>query len=228
MSNQKSADKEEKKSSGQAKQGKQAKEKEPAAKKAQKKGGEVSQVPKDYVPRLKAQYNSQIIPVLMQKFQYKNKLEVPRLEKITMNVGIGEATQNPKLIELITQELMLITGQRPVITKAKKSISNFKLRKGMPIGCMVTLRGNRMFEFFDRLITIAIPRIRDFRGLSDRSFDGRGNYTLGVREQIIFTEIDYDKVEKIRGMDITIVTTARKDEEAYELLKEFGVPFRKK
>ncbi len=153
---------------------------------------------------------------------------VPRLEKIVVNVGMGEASQNPKLLDGISAEIATITGQKPIITHAKKSVSNFKLREGMPIGCKVTLRRDRMYEFFDKLINVAIPRIRDFRGISDKAFDGRGNYSLGIREQIIFPEIDYDKVEKIRGMDITIVTSAETDEEARALLSQFGMPFRRK
>jgi len=180
------------------------------------------------VPRLKKQYKDNVIPALMKRFKYPNVMMVPRLEKIVVNVGVGEASQNPKLLDSVSEEMGRITGLKPAITRAKKSISNFKLRQGMPVGCFVTLRRNHMFEFLDRLISVAIPRIRDFRGLSDRSFDGRGNYSLGVREQIIFPEIDYDKIEKIRGMNITIVTTAKTDEEALELLKELGLPFRRK
>ncbi len=180
-----------------------------------------------YVPRLIERYKKVVVPHMMKKFNYKNPMQVPRLEKIVINMGVGEATENPKFLESAVEDLRVISGQQPVITKAKKAISNFRLRAGTPIGCKVTLRRWRMYEFLDRLITIAIPRIRDFRGLSDKSFDGRGNYSLGVREQIIFPEIDYDKVDKIRGMDITIVTTAETDEEAYELLSAFGMPFRK-
>lgn len=198
-----------------------------ASGKGKKKAEEAAALPKDYVPRLKKHYGENVVPAMMKRFSYKNVMQVPRVEKITVNVGIGEATQNPKLLESVVDELMTITGQKPIVTKAKKSISNFKLRQGMAIGAMVTLRGIRMYEFFDRLMTLAIPRIRDFRGLSDRSFDGRGNFTLGVREQIIFPEINYDRVEKVRGMDIAFTTTAKSDEEALELLKEFGMPFRK-
>lgn len=182
----------------------------------------------EYVPRLKKLYQEHIIPYMMRRFGYKNVMQVPRLEKIVVNMGVGEATQDRKLLDAAMKELALITGQKPAVRRAKKSISQFKLRKGMPIGCKVTLRRDRMYEFLDRLINVAVPRIRDFRGLSERSFDGRGNYSLGIQEQIIFPEIDYDKVEKVRGMDITIVTTAKTDEEAYELLKEFGMPFRRR
>jgi len=182
----------------------------------------------DYVPRLKKLYYEHIVPAMMEKFKYKNIMEVPRLEKIVVNMGVGEATQNPKALESAMKELMLITGQKPAVRRAKRSISNFRLRTGMPIGCKVTLRRDRMYEFLDRLINIAIPRVRDFRGLSERSFDGHGNYSLGIREQIIFPEIGYDTVDKIRGMDITICTTAKTDEEAFELLKEFGMPFRRR
>jgi large subunit ribosomal protein L5 len=181
-----------------------------------------------YIPRLKKYYRDNVIPAMKKRFNYPNVMMVPRLEKIVVNVGVGEASQNPKLLDSVSAEIGLITGLRPALTRAKKSISNFKLRQGMPIGCFVTLRRNHMYEFLDRLINVAIPRIRDFRGLSDRSFDGRGNYSLGIREQIIFPEIDYDKIDKIRGMNITIVTTAKTDEEALELLREFGVPFRRR
>ncbi len=179
-------------------------------------------------PRLFEMYKQEIVPFLMKQFNYKNIMQVPKLDKITLNIGVGKATQDPKLIEDAIKDLELIAGQKPVIRKAKKSISNFKLRQGMVIGCMVTLRGARMYEFFDRLINIALPRVRDFRGASDRSFDGRGNYSLGIKEHIIFPEINVDKVNRIYGMDITIVTTAKTDAEAYELLKAFGFPFRKK
>ncbi|MBU1299543.1 MAG: 50S ribosomal protein L5 [Bacteroidetes bacterium] len=176
-------------------------------------------------PRLYERYKKEIVPALKEKFNYKSVAQVPKIEKISINVGVGQASQDPKIIEVVTKELELIAGQKPVVTKAKKAISNFKLREGMPVGIRVTLRRQRMFEFFDRLISIAMPRIRDFKGLSDKSFDGRGNYTLGVKEQIIFPEIDVDKITKIFGMDITFVTTAETDKEAYELLKAFGVPF---
>ncbi|MEN3038195.1 MAG: 50S ribosomal protein L5 [Candidatus Kryptonium sp.] len=180
------------------------------------------------VPRLKKLYREVIVPEMMKKFGYKNVMQVPRLVKIVVNMGVGQATQEPKLLEMAMKELAKITGQQPVIRRAKKSISNFKLRAGMAIGCKVTLRRERMYEFLDRLINAAIPRIRDFRGLSDKSFDGRGNYTLGIKEHIIFPEINVDEVERIFGMDITIVTTAKTDEEAYELLRLFGMPFRKR
>lgn len=180
-----------------------------------------------YIPRLKIDYLDRVRPALMKEFGYKNVMMAPKLDKIVVNFGVGEASQNPKLLDGISGEIAAITGQKPIITKARKSISNFKLRKGMSIGCKVTLRRNYLYEFFDRLINVAIPRIRDFRGVSDRSFDGRGNYSLGIKEQIIFPEIDYDKVDRIRGMDITIVTTADTDEEARALLREYGMPFRK-
>jgi len=180
-----------------------------------------------YTPRLREAYYQRIIPTLMERFQYKNKLQVPRLEKITLNIGLGAAIQNPKLLDAALKELSIISGQKPIVTKAKKSISNFKLRKGNSIGCMVTLRGYRMYEFLDRLITVAIPRIRDFRGISDKSFDGWGNYNMGVKEQIIFPEIHYDDIEQIHGLNIAIITTAKEDKEAFELLKEFGMPFRR-
>jgi len=180
-----------------------------------------------YIPRLQKKYREEIIPALMKRFGYKNVMEVPRLEKIVLNMGVGEAVQDPKELDRAMGDLATITGQKPAYTMAKKSISNFKLRKGMKIGCRVTLRGARMYEFLDRFINLAVPRIRDFRGLSDRSFDGRGNYSVGVREQIIFPEINVDKIDKIRGLDITFVTTAENDEEAYELLKAFGMPFKK-
>jgi large subunit ribosomal protein L5 len=177
--------------------------------------------------RLKEYYSKEVIPLLTKKFGYKNPWEAPRLEKIVINMGVGDAIQNPKLLDAALNDLTLITGQRPMVTKAKKSVSNFRLRVGMAIGCKVTLRGERMYEFWDRLVNVAIPRIRDFRGVLTKSFDGRGNYTLGIKEQVIFPEINYDKVDKIRGMDITIATTARTDEEASELLGTMGMPFRR-
>ncbi len=182
----------------------------------------------DYFPGLLKKYRDEIIPSMKKKFNYKNIMQVPKLEKIVLNIGVGEAIENSKFLDTAIEELMVIAGQRPTISRAKKSISNFKLRVGMPIGCFVTLRGWRMYEFLDRLINIAIPRVRDFRGLSDRSMDGRGNFNIGLKEQIVFPEINYDKIEKIRGMNITIVTTARTDEEGYELLKSFGMPFVRK
>jgi len=178
------------------------------------------------MPRLKDYYKETVVPYLMKRFNYKNIMAVPKIEKVVINMGVGDAIQNPDLLKAAVNDLMIISGQKPVVTKAKKSISNFKLRKGMSIGCMVTLRGNRMYEFLDKLLNVALFRIRDFRGVSPKSFDGRGNYTLGIKEQLIFPEIEYDKVVKVRGMDITIVTTAKTDEEAYELLKALGMPFR--
>jgi large subunit ribosomal protein L5 len=191
-------------------------------------GGARPPVPQGYEPRLLTNYRERIVPALREKFAYRNIMQVPRLAKIVINIGAGDASQNPKLLDAAMGDLVVIAGQKPAIARAHKSVSNFKLRAGMPIGAYVTLRGMGMYEFLDRLLSVAIPRIRDFRGVSDRSFDGRGNYTLGIKEQIVFPEIDYDKIEKIRGMDITIVTTAKTDEEAYELLREFGMPFRKR
>jgi large subunit ribosomal protein L5 len=182
----------------------------------------------DYLPRLIKQYKEEVVPALMKRFGYSNIMQVPKLEKIVVNMGVGDAVDDVKLLERAMEDLSVIAGQKPMATTAKQSISNFKLREGREIGCKVTLRHWRMYEFLDRLISIAIPRVRDFRGLSDRSFDGRGNYSLGLREQIVFPEIDYDKVDRIRGMDVTIVTTAKTDEEAYELLSAFGMPFRKR
>lgn len=182
----------------------------------------------DYKPRLIAEYKEKIVPNLVKRFGYKNVMQVPKLEKIVVNMGVGDAISDAKLLDRSLEDMTTITGQRPIAIKATKSISNFKLRAGSKVGCKVTLRRWRMYEFLDRVINVAIPRIRDFRGLPDRSFDGRGNYTFGIREQIIFPEIDYDKIDRIRGMDITIVTTANSDEEAYELLQAFGMPFRKK
>lgn len=179
-----------------------------------------------YVPRLLERYRTHVVPALTERFQYKNPMEVPRVEKMTLNVGLGEATTNARLLEVAMAELAQITGQRPVITKAKKSVANFRLREGQSIGCTVTVRKHRMYEFLDRLVNVALPRVRDFRGLSPRAFDGRGNYTLGIREQVIFPEIDYNKVERICGLNITIVTTASTDEEARALLGEMGMPFR--
>jgi len=178
-----------------------------------------------YTPRLKRDYEERIAKAMTEKFGYKNRLEVPKLDKIVLNMGVGEATQDKKKVETAASEMELIAGQKPVITKAKKSIAQFKLREGMPIGVKVTLRRDRMFEFLDRLVTIALPRVRDFRGLNPKSFDGRGNYAMGLKEQIIFPEISYDKVDKVRGMDIIITTTAKTDEEARELLRLFNFPF---
>jgi large subunit ribosomal protein L5 len=175
--------------------------------------------------RLREHYQNNVLPTLLKEFSYGNVMAVPKLEKITINIGMGEATQNPKLIDVAVQELTTIAGQKPVVTKARTSIAAFKLRENMPIGVMVTLRGDRMYEFFDRLTSVALPRVRDFRGVSPKSFDGRGNYTLGVRDQLIFPEIDYNKVEKTRGMNITIQTTARTDAEGLALLRHLGMPF---
>jgi large subunit ribosomal protein L5 len=177
--------------------------------------------------RLKERYNNEILPVLMEKFNYSSVMEAPKLDKIVINMGIGDAVQNSKALDTAVEELEILAGQKPVITRAKKSIAGFRLREGMPIGAKVTLRGERMYEFFDKLVSISLPRVRDFRGVSKKSFDGRGNYTLGVKEQLIFPEIDYDKVSKVRGMDIVIVTTANTDEEARELLTHSGMPFQK-
>jgi large subunit ribosomal protein L5 len=171
-------------------------------------------------------YENEVRPALVRKFKYKNVMQVPKLEKIVINMGLGEAIQNIKVLDSAANDMMLISGQKPVITKAKKSIASFKLRAGMPIGCVVTLRRERMYEFFQKLVTIVLPRVRDFKGISSKAFDGRGNYTIGLREQIIFPEIEYDKVDKVRGMNITIGTSAKSDEEAYELLKLMGMPFR--
>ena len=176
-------------------------------------------------PNLKAKYAAEVAPALMQKFGYKSTMQIPRLEKIVVNVGCSEARENAKVLDAVVNDLTTITGQKAVITKAKKSVANFKLREGMPIGAKVTLRGNKMWEFLDRLFNVALPRVRDFRGISADSFDGRGNYALGVKEQLIFPEIEYDKIDKIRGMDIVVCTTAKTDEEARELLKLVGAPF---
>ena len=176
--------------------------------------------------KLKEVYQEKAVPALMKRFNYKNKMEVPKLEKIVINMGLGEAIQNIKILDSAVLELSQITGQKPVITKAKKSSAQFKLRTGMPIGCMVILRKERMYEFFNRLVNVALPRVRDFKGLSGKSFDGRGNYALGIREQLIFPEIHYDKIDKVKGMNIVIVTTAKTDEEGKELLKLLGMPFR--
>jgi len=193
--------------------------------KAAKTADKPSKTPKGYKPRLKGDYESRIVPAMIEKFGYKNRLEVPKLEKIVINMGVGEATQDKKKVEAAAAEMQAIAGQKPVITKAKKSIAQFKLREGMPIGAKVTLRRDRMFEFLDRLVTIALPRVRDFRGLNPKSFDGRGNYAMGLKEQIIFPEINYDQIEKVRGMDIIVTTTAKTDDEARELLRLFNFPF---
>lgn len=176
--------------------------------------------------RLRERYKKSVVPALIKEFSYRNVMAVPKLEKISVNIGMGEATQNPKILDGAVSELALITGQRPVITKARKSVAAFKLRAGMSIGCTVTLRGERMYEFLDRLLNVTLPRVRDFRGVSTKSFDGRGNYTLGLRDQLIFPEIDYNKVDKIKGMNVSITTTANSDAEGLALLKHLGMPFR--
>ncbi len=178
-------------------------------------------------PRLKEKYKKEIIPKILKEHKFKNVMEVPRIKKICVNMGVGSATQNIKELESASQDLAVITGQKPIVTKARKSIAGFKLREGNPIGCMVTLRGKRMYEFLDRLLNVAIPRIRDFRGLSKKSFDGHGNYTIGIKEQLIFPEVNYDSILSVKGMNITIATDARNDEEALSLLEEFGFPFKK-
>ena len=177
--------------------------------------------------RLKERYLKEIVPSLQKKYNYKSVMEVPKLEKIVVNIGVGDATTNSKLLDAAVADLELITGQKPVITKARKSIAGFHVREGQSIGCKVTLRGENMYNFLDKLVTIGLPRVRDFRGVSPKAFDGRGNYTLGIKEQLIFSEIEYDNVVKVRGMDIVLVTTAKTDEEAYDLLDELGIPFRK-
>jgi len=179
------------------------------------------------VSRLKEQYQSEIKDAMIKKFGYKNVMEVPKLEKIVVNMGVGEAKENAKVLDSAMADMQLITGQKPVITKAKKSVANFKIREGMNIGCKVTLRGDKMYEFADRLINLALPRVRDFRGVNPNAFDGRGNYALGIKEQLIFPEVEYDKIDKVRGMDVIFVTTARTDEEARELLRLFNMPFAK-
>lgn len=180
-----------------------------------------------YVSRVKHTYQKEIVRQMMERYGYKNPMAVPRLRKIVVNMGVGEASANIKILDAAVDQLAVITGQKPVIRRARKSIANFKIRKGMPIGCTVTLRGDRMYEMFDRLVTIALPRVRDFRGLPTRSFDGRGNYTVGLKDQLVFLEINYTKVDKIHGMNLTIVTTARSDEEAKNLLELLGMPFRR-
>ena len=180
----------------------------------------------EYEPRLRKKYKDEIIPQLMKDFSFKNIMQVPKLERVVVNMGLGEAVQNAKLIESAVQELTAITGRKPIVTRAKKSIATFKLREGMPIGVMVTLRGEQMYDFVDRLVSIALPRTRDFKGISPKAFDGRGNYTLGIREQIVFPEINYDKIDRIKGMNVTFVTTAETDEQGRALLKSFGMPFR--
>ncbi len=176
--------------------------------------------------RLKERYREEIVPQLMKAFKYRNVMQVPRIEKVVVNIGAGEAKDNPKLLDQLVEDLALITGQRPVVTRAKKSIANFHLRQGMPVGCRVTLRGERMYEFLDRMLNVALPRVRDFKGVSGKGFDGRGNYTLGIQEHVIFPEVDLEKVEKVKGMNVCITTTAETDEEAKELLRLLGMPFR--
>ncbi len=180
----------------------------------------------EYEPRLRKKYKEEIIPQLMKDFSFRNIMQVPKLERVIINMGLGEAVQNAKLIESAVQELTAITGRKPIVTRAKKSIASFKLREGMPIGVMVTLRGEQMYDFVDRLVSIALPRTRDFKGISPKAFDGRGNYTLGIREQIVFPEINYDKIDRIKGMNVTFVTTAETDEQGRALLKSLGMPFR--
>ena len=179
------------------------------------------------MPRFKDMYKSQVAPALMKKFEYKSVMQIPKIDKVVINVGAGEAKDNSKVIDAIANDLAIITGQKPVVCRAKKSVANFKLREGMPIGVKVTLRGDKMYEFIDRLFPLALPRVRDFRGINPNSFDGRGNYSMGVKEQLIFPEIEYDKIDKVRGMDITFITTANTDEEARELLTLMGAPFAK-
>jgi large subunit ribosomal protein L5 len=214
--------KEVKKGKGGKPAGRPSKKESASAPQALDEGSEESK----FKPRLRDMYRDQVVPALMKEFAYKNVMQVPRLERIVLNVGMSEAIQNVKLLEGAATELATITGQKPIITRAKKAIAGFKLRQGMPIGTKVTLRNRRMYEFFDRLVTLALPRIRDFRGVSPKAFDGRGNYTLGLKEQLIFPEIQYDEVASIHGMDITIVTTARTNDEGKALLKQLGMPFR--
>jgi len=196
------------------------------AKGAKKENAPVQEYKRTSAPRLKTFYEKEVVPKLVKEFAYKNPMQVPRIRKITINMGLGEAVANPKILDSAVEELRAISGQAPVVTRAKKAIANFKLRQGLKIGAMVTLRREKMWEFFERLVNLALPRVRDFKGVSQRAFDGRGNYSLGIREQIIFPEINYDRVDKIHGMNITIVTTARTDEEGRALLRHLGVPFR--
>lgn len=213
------------KSKQERKKGKEVEVKKKQEKTKSKKKGKEDFVEEKVPIRLLEFYRSKIVPELVKKFDYGNKMQAPKLEKICINVGVGDAVAEPKLIDVTVNEIMAVTGQRPTVVKAKKSVSNFKLRQGMNIGVRVTLRNARMYEFLERLINISIPRVRDFRGLSDKSFDGRGNYSMGIKEQIIFPEINVDNVSKISGMDVTFVTTAESDEESFELLKSFGLPF---
>jgi large subunit ribosomal protein L5 len=218
----------EKKAQKAEKKVKKGAEKAPAPdKKAEKAAKAPEQPAEKFTSRMYDFYRQECVPKMMQEFRYKSSMQVPKIEKIVVNLGLGEAIQNIKLLESASTELTAIAGQKPVITRAKRSIAAFKLREGMPIGCMVTLRRNRMYDFFDKLVNVVLPRVRDFRGLSGKSFDGRGNYTLGIKEQIIFPEIDYDKIDKVKGMNITIVTTAPTDEEGRQLLTLMGMPFRK-
>lgn len=201
-----------------------------AARKTKEKAKEEAEAPREipeseYVPRLLRKYKEEVVPTLMRRFGYKSVMEVPRIEKIVVNMGVGEAKEDLKTLEAAMKELAMITGQKPAVRKARKSIAGFKIRKGMPIGCMVTLRGKRMWDFLDKLINAALPRIRDFHGVNPHSFDGRGNLSIGIREQIVFPELTYDDIERVRGMDISIVTTAKTDEEAMELLRLLGMPF---
>ena len=200
--------------------------KEKTSKESKASGGKGGNQASESTPRLQSRYREEIIAALMKEFGYDNPNQVPRLQKITLNFGLGEAVTNPNIVKTVTEELTALAGQRAVITRSKKAIANFKLRAGLPIGCMVTLRRERMWEFLDRLISVAMPRIRDFKGISGKAFDGRGNYSLGLREQIIFPEVNYDKVEKIKGLNVTITTTATTDEEGKALLKHLGMPFR--
>jgi large subunit ribosomal protein L5 len=211
-----------------AKEAEPKKDKAPKAKPESKGKKEVGEQEKGVKARLFERYQKEAVPALMKKFQFRSKMQVPRLEKVSINIGVGQSTQDPKLLDAAVHELEIITGQKAAITKSKKAISNFKLRENIPIGCRVTLRRAKMYEFIDRFISVALPRVRDFRGVSDKSFDGHGNYTVGIKEQIIFPEIDVDKVTRVTGMDITFVTTAKNDVEAYELLKELGMPFVKR
>ena len=192
---------------------------------AQKSESAAAKIP--YVPRLKESYRTELVSQMIERFGYKNRMSVPRLHKIVVNMGVGEAVQNIKVLDMAIEQLAAITGQKPMLRRARKSIANFKVRKDMPIGCSVTLRGDRMYDFFDRLVSIALPRVRDFRGLSTKSFDGRGNYTIGLKDQLVFLEINYSKVDKVRGMNVTMVTTAQTDEEARNVLTLLGLPFRR-
>jgi large subunit ribosomal protein L5 len=227
----KESNKDKKQQQTKAKGGKKAKGKKSGGKKGKSKGKkskfQMEPIRREKPPRLLTTYREEILPAMMKEFGYSSVAEVPRLSKVILNMGLGDAIENPKLIESSVEELATISGQRPVVTRARKSIASFKLREGMKIGVRVTLRRAKMYEFFDRMVSLALPRVRDFKGVSPKSFDGRGNYTLGVREQIVFPEIDYDKIDKIKGLNVTVVTTAETDEEGYALLKRLGMPFRK-